>query len=314
MEDSGITSKNKDEWHVPVLVNEVLSALACRPGMNVLDCTVGFGGLASKILEQTSPTGLLIGIDQDSEALDVTQKALKRFGNRVSLVQGNFSNLDQHLASVGSPPVDGVVFDLGVNSFQLNSEERGFSFLADGPLDMRMDRSTGETAAELIERLSERELADLIYQFGEERYARRIAKGLVNARRVRRVDRTGELVAVIRQSVPAHYRHGRIHFATRTFQAFRIAVNRELAGLETALPKAVQALCPEGRICAVSFHSLEERIVKHTFKRLAAEPYSLLQILTKRPVMATQEEIHNNPRARSAKLRAAVRRSRGDES
>lgn len=312
MGDSGIITKNKDECHIPVLVNEVLSALACRPGMNIVDCTVGYGGLASKILETTSPSGLLIGIDQDAEALDGSRNTLKRFGSRVSLVQGNFINVDTHLASVGSPSINGMVFDLGVNSSQLDTPERGFSFLTDGPLDMRMDQSSGETAADLIDRLSEAELADVIFQFGEERYARRIASGLVKARLVNRIERTGELVSVIRQSVPGHYRHGRIHYTTRTFQALRIATNQELDGLDLALQKGARALCSDGRICAISFHSLEDRIVKRTFKALTGEPEFLLRLVTKKPVMASPEEIHNNPRARSAKLRAAERVSRGD--
>ncbi len=224
-------------------------------------------------------------------------------------MQGNFTNVTTHLAAVGSPTIHGMVFDLGVNSSQLDSPERGFSFLTDGPLDMRMDQSAGETAAELIDRLSETELADLIYQFGEERYARRIASGVVKARRINRIDRTGDLVSIIRQSVPGPYRHGRIHFATRTFQALRIATNQEMSGLDGALQQGIRALTPQGRICAISFHSLEDRIVKRTFKALTSSPDSLLRLVTKKPVMASPEEIQNNPRARSAKLRVAERLS-----
>ena len=314
MGDSGIITKNKGDCHVPVLVEEVLSALACRPGMNILDCTVGFGGLAARILEQISPSGLLIGIDQDSEALAGSAKALNRFGSRVTLLQGNFTNVNSHLATAGSPPIHGMVFDLGVNSVQLDTPERGFSFLTDGPLDMRMDQSTGETAADLVDRLSEADLADVIFQFGEERYARRIAKGLVRAREINRIDRTGELVSVIRRSVPGSYRHGRIHFATRTFLALRVAINQELHALENALQEGVQALAPDGRVCALSFHSLEDRIVKRTFKALAGGPDPLLRLITKKPVTASPEEVHANPRARSAKLRVAERVTQGDRS
>ena len=266
-----------------------------------MDCTVGYGGLASRILEKSRPGGVLIGIDRDQQALKETQMRLQQFGQFVHLRQGNFADLKAHLAFFGFSAVDGVVFDFGVTSPQLADPARGFSFLADGPLDMRMDQSTGQTAAELIHGLSEGELADLIYDFGEERYARRI---------VRPLETTGELVAILRNAVPVDYRLGRLHCASRTFQALRIAVNRELDALEPALRQAVDALRPEGRVCAISFHSLEDRIVKNTFRVLSRDAQASFRSLTKRPVSASAEESRHNPRARSAKLRVGERVSK----
>jgi 16S rRNA (cytosine1402-N4)-methyltransferase len=205
--------------------------------------------------------------------------------------------------------VDGVVFDFGVSSPQLENAGRGFSFLIDGPLDMRMDQSAGQTAAELIGKVSEGELADLVYEFGEERYARRIARAIARERRRRPIETTGQLAALIREAVPAAYRHGRIHSATRTFQALRIAVNRELEALEPALRQAVGALAPAGRICAISFHSLEDRIVKNTLRALSRDPLASFRNLTKKPITASEEESRRNPRARSAKLRVGERDS-----
>lgn len=203
--------------------------------------------------------------------------------------------------------IDGVVFDLGVSSAQLDRPERGFSFSADGPLDMRMDRRSGSTAADLIARLSEPELADVIYQYGEERYSRRIARAIVRARATRPLRTTGDLVSVIRDAVPAPYRHGRIHCATRTFQALRIAVNRELEVLETALRDAVDVLAPGGRLCVIAFHSLEDRIAKQTLRALSHGSEPRLSILTKKPLVSSESERRDNPRARSAKLRVAER-------
>jgi len=206
--------------------------------------------------------------------------------------------------------VDGVIFDLGVSSPQLDRPERGFSFRDDGPLDMRMDQSEGRTAADLIREMPERELADVIYQLGEERYSRRIARAIVEARAQRVIGTTRELAAVVEHAVPASYRHGRIHCATRTFQALRIAVNRELEVIEPALRDAVDLVAPGGRVCAVSFHSLEDRIVKHTFRALANGPDAAVRVLTKKPVIASESERDHNPRSRSAKLRVVERMSK----
>lgn len=218
--------------------------------------------------------------------------------------------LKQQLVRNGFASVDGVLFDLGVSSPQLDDPMRGFSFQSDGPLDMRMDQSTPVTAADLVNRWREAELADAIYQFGEERYSRRIARGIVRARERQALATTKELVEVVKRSVPASYRHGRLHCATRTFQALRIAVNQELDHLESALRDAAGVLAPGGRLCAISFHSLEDRIVKRTFRSLAGEASSPWTVLTKKPQLPTQEEVDRNPRARSAKLRVLERRSK----
>jgi 16S rRNA (cytosine1402-N4)-methyltransferase len=275
-----------------------------------MDCTVGYAGLASRILQQTGPDGVLIGIDRDQIAVDAARDRLREFEGRVYLRQGNFSDLKAHVSFFGFPAVDGVVFDLGVSSPQLNQAERGFSFLVDGPLDMRMDQSTSRTAADLVRELPEGELADMIYQFGEERYSRRIARVIVSERARQPVETTAQMVALILRAVPSAYRHGRIHYATRTFQALRIAVNQELDVLEPSLRAAVDILSPNGRLCAISFHSLEDRIVKKTFRALSQEPDALFNTLTKKPIVASLEECRSNPRARSAKLRAGERHSR----
>lgn len=293
--------------HVPVLVDEVVSWLVCRPGGFYLDCTVGQGGLASRILDLVGPDGRLIGVDRDEEAIVAARNRLERFAGRVCLIRGNFRELKVHLQSVGISEVDGVVFDLGVSSAQLDRPERGFSFLADGPLDMRMNQQGGRTAADLINQLHELELADLIYRFGEERYSRRIARAVVRARGRRPLRTTFDLVSAIREAVPTSYRHGRLHYATRTFQALRIAVNRELEVLESSIRDAADVLVPGGRLCVISFHSLEDRIAKQTIRALSRGPQPCLSTLTKKPCVPSERERRENPRARSAKLRVGER-------
>ncbi len=296
--------------HEPVLVDEIVFWLQCKPGGVYVDCTLGYAGLATRILHLTAPDGILIGIDRDAAALDASRARLQGVMSRVHLRHGNFSELKGLVAQVGIQHVDGVIFDLGVSSPQLDRPERGFSFRDDGPLDMRMDQSEGRTAADLIREMPERELADVIYQFGEERYSRRIARAIVEARTQSVIGTTRELAAVVERAVPASYRHGRIHCATRTFQALRIAVNRELDVLEPALRDAVSMVAPGGRVCAVSFHSLEDRIVKHTFRALANGPDAAVRVLTKKPVIASESERDHNPRSRSAKLRVVERMSK----
>ena len=296
--------------HEPVLVDEIVFWLQCKPGGVYVDCTLGYAGLATRILHLTAPDGILIGIDRDAAALDASRARLQGVMSRVHLRHGNFSELKTLVAQVGVPHVDGVIFDLGVSSPQLDHPERGFSFRDDGPLDMRMDQSEGRTAADLIREMPERELADVIYQFGEERYSRRIARAIVEARTQSVIGTTRELAAVVERAVPASYRHGRIHCTTRTFQALRIAVNRELDVLEPALRDAVAMVAPGGRVCAVSFHSLEDRIVKHTFRALANGPDAAVRVLTKKPVIASESERDHNPRSRSAKLRVVERMSK----
>ena len=277
-----------------------------RPA-TILDCTVGYGGHAEMLLT-SSPVGTtVIGLDQDSQAIDFCRRRLNRFGDRIVLRQGNYRDLKSHLAETGIETVDGVLFDFGVSSPQLDDPSRGFSFQQEGPLDMRMDQTIGKTAADLVNHSPEHELADIIFQYGEERYARRIVRAIVQERQRRPVETTGALVSIIARSVPASYRHGRIHCATRTFQALRIAVNHELDFLESSLRDATDVLALGGRICAISFHSLEDRIVKHTFRSLSQGPEATLSILTKKPILPSTAEYEANPRSRSAKLRVAER-------
>lgn len=303
--DGGIESAGTYE-HVPVLVKEVLTALRCQSNGIYVDCTVGQGGMTSRILEAISPGGLVIGIDRDVAALEMTRKRLASHP-QLKLVHGNFTDLRSHLQELGVSNIDGIVFDLGISSAQLNDATRGFGFTSEGPLDMRMDRTAGFTASELLERLSEAELSNIIFQYGEERYARRIARAIVRARAIRPMRITTELVSAVREAVPASYRHGRIHFATRTFQALRIAVNHELDVLGSAFRAAVDVLNPGGRLCIISFHSLEDRIAKQTIRELSQGEEPLLTKMTKKPVVASASEIAANPRSRSAKLRVAER-------
>ncbi len=289
---------------------EALFWLIQGDGRTYLDCTVGYGGHAEKLLEASSSTSRLIGLDRDAAAIAASRERLARFGGRVILIHGHFMDLKQHLAVSGIGQVDGILFDLGVSSPQLEEPARGFSFQGDGPLDMRMDQSMSGTAADLINRWPEAQLADAIFQFGEERFSRRIARAIVHARERHPLATTKELVSVIEGAVPANYRHGRLHCATRTFQAVRIAVNQELDCLEPALCDAVDVLSPGGRLCAISFHSLEDRVVKHTFRALSGKDDPALLVLTKKPQVPTREESDGNPRSRSAKMRVAQRVSK----
>jgi len=296
--------------HIPVMAEEVLFWLARKGSRTYLDCTVGYSGHAEKILEASGPGSRLIGLDRDATAISASRKRLARFGDRAVLLHGQFMDLKQHLTANGIGQVDGILFDLGVSSLQLEEPARGFSFQVDGPLDMRMDQSMSGTAADLVNQWPEAQLADAIFQFGEERFSRRIARGIVRARERHALATTKELVSVIEGAVPANYRHGRLHCATRTFQAIRIAVNQELDCLEPALRDATDVLSPGGRLCVISFHSLEDRIVKHTLRALSGKDDPALVVLTKKPQIPTREESDRNPRSRSAKLRAAQRVSK----
>ena len=298
--------------HIPVMSEEVLLLLVQGTNRTYLDCTVGYSGHAEKILEASGSNSRLIGFDRDEVAIAASREKLARFGGRVLLFHGHFVDLKQHLTLSGISQVDGILFDLGVSSPQLEEPARGFSFQGDGPLDMRMDQSMSGTAAELVNRWPEAQLADTIFQFGEERFSRRIARAIVCARQRHPLATTKELVSVIEGAVPANYRHGRLHCATRTFQALRIAVNQELDCLEPALRDAVDVLSPGGRLCVISFHSLEDRIVKHTLRTLSSTDYPKVVVLTKKPRVPSREESGRNPRSRSAKLRAAQRVSKED--
>ena len=290
-------------FHDPVLTSEVVTYLAPARGGLFVDCTVGLGGHARALVAAGATR--VLGLDRDGEALALAGEALRDLGDRVELVHADYRSLPDVLDARSIRLVDGVLADLGVSSLQLDSEGRGFSFRRDEPLDMRMDRTAGPTAADLVNTASERELADAIFGYGEERYSRRIARALVEARRGGRITTTGRLAELVRRAIP--YRgHQRIDPATRTFQALRIWVNRELEGLDRFLVAAVNRLRVGARLVVISFHSLEDRIVKHTFRRLERVE-AVLSVLTKRPVVPAEDETARNPRARSAKLRAVER-------
>ena len=293
--------------HVPVLLEEVLFWLHPKAGGRYVDCTLGTGQTALSILRRSDSPSYLLGIDRDPKALEMSRRTLADYNAVVHLRQGNFSCLKQMAVSEGLTKVDGILFDLGVSSPQLTTPERGFSFSGNGPLDMRMDQTQGQTAAEFLCAISESELVRILREYGEERYARRIARAIVQYRRNQALQSTGQLATIVQQSVPPFYRYGRLHCATRTFQAIRIALNQELEGLPSALQDAVDLLTPGGRICVISFHSLEDRIVKQTFRALAAKPAPVLSILTKKPLTPTAHERQMNPRSRSAKLRVSER-------
>lgn len=300
-----------NDVHVPVLAEEICQWLSPKPGGIYVDCTLGVGGTSLKILQSSGNNAYILGLDRDPEALAYAEKNLEPYRSQVKLFNGNYSHLMEFANQAGFERVDGVVFDLGVSSLQLDRPERGFSFASDGPLDMRMNQTQGPTAADLVKVLPEKELADLFFVCGEERFSRRIARAIVEARKTYALDTTHALVAVIKGAVPSSYRKGRIHCATRTFQALRIRVNQELDLLQPALQSAVSLLKEGGRVCVVAFHSLEDRIVKHTFRAMAGKDHPSITILTKKPVTADQREIEQNPRARSAKLRVAQRLAEG---
>ena len=289
--------------HEPVMAAETVALLAPERGGLFVDCTVGLGGHSRVLLD--AGASRILGLDRDPEAIRLAREALAAWGDRVELVHADYRDLARVLGARGIVGVAGALADLGVSSMQFDSEGRGFSFRRDEPLDMRMDRTQGATAARLLEDVGERELADVIFQFGEERFSRRIARGIVEARRSAPIATTGQLAQIVRRAVP-HRGYQRIDPATRTFQALRIWVNRELDGLDAFLADAVRHLLAGARLAVITFHSLEDRIVKHTFRALAAAE-AALRILTKRPVVPGPAEIERNPRARSAKLRAIER-------
>ena len=305
--------------HLSVLPNEVIHYLALKPGGVYLDGTLGGAGHAALILEN-APAATLIGIDRDREALAAAGERLAVYGDRVRLLHGDFAGVADHLNSLGITGLDGFILDLGVSSHQLDTKERGFSFQQDAPLDMRMDTSSGETAADLVNRLPEQELERILLEYGEERWAKRIASFIVNERTEAPITTTFRLVDIIKGAVPKAKWDERIHPATRTFQALRIAVNSELDSLEQGMRAAIDLLKPGGRGVIISFHSLEDRIVKHIFREYAEGctcPRQLpvcvcgkqprVKVLTGRPVTATETETNDNPRARSAKLRAVAK-------
>jgi len=290
--------------HVPVLTAEVLRQLRPEPGGVFVDCTVGLGGHTRALLEAGATR--VIGLDRDEEALAQARATLSAFADRVDLVHADYRTLEDVLDGRGVERVDGALADLGVSSMQFDEPGRGFSFQRDEPLDMRMDRTSATTAASLVAGSTEQELADTIYAYGEERFSRRIARALVAARREAPIDTTGRLAAIVRRAVPTRG-YQRIDPATRTFQALRIWVNRELDGLDRFLEAAVRRLRVGARLVVITFHSLEDRIVKHTLRALAHGQTAVVKVLTKKPLVADEDEVQRNPRARSAKLRAAER-------
>ena len=291
--------------HKPVLLHAVCSGLALEAGSKVLDGTVGSGGHAEAMLKIIGPSGLLIGLDQDQEAIERTEERLRSIPGRYILKRCNFRHLDQALLSLNIQRVNAVLLDIGVSSEQLENASRGFSFQEEGPLDMRMNQTEGRSAAQLVARTSREELAVIFHQYGEERRARQIAEMLVRERTQRPIATTRSLAQLIENITPARFRFGRVHPATRVFQALRIAVNDVLGSLEEALPKALRSLRGGGRLAVISFHSLEDRIVKHFFVESTHSGEG--RIMTKKPLRASDEEIEANPRSRSAKLRVLER-------
>ncbi len=300
-----------NDVHIPVLVEEISFWLNPLPGGVYVDCTVGLGGTSLKLLEKSGKNAHIIGLDRDYQAVAIAKKTLSEYESFVNILHGNFSHIKDFVQKSGYEKVNGVVFDLGVSSMQLDQSERGFSFSLSGPLDMRMDQTQKVTAADLVNHLPEKELADVIFAYGEERYSRRIARAIVQARSTGLIQSTQSLVSVLEGALPYAYKKGRLHFATRTFQALRIRVNRELELLEPALRDAVDLLKDGGRVCVVAFHSLEDRIVKHTFRSMAKREHPRVALLVKKPVIPSVLEIQQNPRARSAKLRVAERLPEG---
>jgi 16S rRNA (cytosine1402-N4)-methyltransferase len=290
--------------HVPVLTAETLQHLRPERGGLFVDCTVGLGGHSRALLEAGATR--VVGLDRDLQALAAARETLAPWADRVELVHADYRELDEVLDRHGIRLVDGALADLGVSSLQLDAPGRGFSFQRDEPLDMRMDTTSGDTAADLVARSTERDLADAIYAYGEERFSRRIARAIVEARRAEPIATTGGLAAIVRRALP---RRGyvRIDPATRTFQALRIWVNQELDGLDRFIVAAAQRLRIGARLVVISFHSLEDRIVKHTLRALQQSRDAGVRVLTKKPVVPGDDEVRRNPRARSAKLRAAER-------
>ena len=304
-----------NKQHKPVLLKEVINCLNPLPNQNIIDATVGFGGHAEKILEIIAPKGVLIGIDRDEEALALTEKNLESYKERFKPVHGNFASLNE---VVDGLRINGILADLGVSSFQLDEAERGFSFRKQAILDMRMDKSQKLTAADVVNNYSQKELADIISRYSDERFAGKIARNIVENREKNPITMTTELAQIVEKSIPRRFWPKSIHPATRSFQAIRMAVNLELESLEEFLPEALKTLVPGGRLAIISFHGLEDEIVRE-FMRREANPCECppdfptcicgkvptLKLITKKPITASEAELRENPRARSARLRVA---------
>ncbi len=305
--------------HISVMPNEAIQNLNCRPGKIYVDCTLGGAGHAKAIIEKISPDGVLIGIDQDMDAIENGKKVLKMYESSVRLFHNNFVALPEILSHLNIKTVDGILLDLGVSFHQISESGRGFSFKGDEPLDMRMNPESGVPAEHLVNTLKEKELIDIFFKYGEERSARQIARGIVGARKIKPIKTSGSLVEIILKSLPPKVVYNRkIHPATKVFMALRIAVNKELERLESFLEQAADYLNPNGRLCVLSFHSLEDRIVKQWMKKMETDcvcprdfpkcvcnERKIIRILTGKVLRPTEEEILSNPMARSTKLRVA---------
>lgn len=303
-----------DFHHIPVLFNETIEMLDCQPGDIIVDGTLGGGGHAQAILERILPGGTLIGIDRDPDALEAARRRLCKYQDSLITIHDNFANIESILGQLGIEAIDGMIMDLGVSSYQLDKGSRGFSYQSNAPLDMRMDPTQGLSAHDVVNKYDERRLTRIISQYGEERWAARIAKFIVDNRPI---DTTEQLTQVIKAAIPAKARRQGPHPAKRTFQAIRIEVNKELEILEGAIESAVNKMKSGGRLCIITFHSLEDRIVKNTFKKLqnpcTCPPDApicicgnqpLIKIVTRKPIIPSEREISENPRSRGAKLRA----------
>lgn len=301
-----LRNREEEMEHIPVMLNEVVESLNLKPASVVVDCTLGTGGHSERLLQEVLPGGKLIGIDKDQESLRVAEERLSKFKGEFYLFQDNFTNLGKILKSLNIAMVDAILFDLGISSFQLKNQA-GFSFQEDSFLDMRMDKGQKLSAYDIVNYYSQKELSRIIKEFGEERFHQRIAYEIVKKRKEKPIETTQQLVEIIQHALPSSYLRGRLHPATRTFQAIRIEVNRELENLALALPEALNHLLPGGRIAVISFHSLEDRIVKRTFRDFKRK--GGLEILTPKPLRPSQLELKINPRARSAKLRVAERKN-----
>lgn len=295
--------KDIEKIHLSVLPAEVLHYLNPRPGGVYMDGTLGLGGHTSEILKNSFPNGRVVGFEWDVNAIQRSSRRLAEYGDRLTIVRRNFAEIAEGLAEAGVDALDGLLIDIGLSSLQLDMGERGFSFQRDEPLDMRMDERREVTAASIVASGSEEELADIFYYYGEERQARRIASEIVAQRKLEKIVTSKQLASVVAKAVPKRFHPQRIHVATKVFQALRIAVNTELENLATILDQAAQFLKPGARFCVISFHSLEDRMVKRKFKNNKD-----LEVITARPVMASPAELEVNPRSRSARLRVAERK------
>ena len=290
--------------HVPVLLKEVIEYLDPHAGENFIDCTLGFAGHSKAILEKNGPSGKVLGIEWDEEKLKTKNEKLKT-EERLIVVNDSYANLKEIVGRENFQPVNGILLDLGMSSWDLEESGRGFSFQKDEPLDMRYSKNQDLTAQEIINKWPEQKLAEIFRDYGQERFARNIAKKVVDIRHQQPIETTFQLVEAIRKGFPRGYRFGKAHFATKIFQALRIAVNDELGNLRSVLPQAIEVLAKGGRLAVISFHSLEDRVVKNFFKE--EQQKNTIKILTKKPLAPSLAETQKNPRARSAKLRAAVK-------